>query len=127
MKKTEIAPGEYPGRFVRRRPITKLECELISVAAEQKSVDGRLQAACPVLFAGTLERRKPIDASICGGDITIEAGGDVVNDLGHNRVRRLTAYASATWPAREIVAPTLKGQRATSAASESWAAFHESR
>src|SRR3954453_22147829 len=106
----EIARGKHPGSFIRRWPVAKLEGELISVTPEQKSIDRRIQAAYAVLFAGTLERREPIDASICSGDIAIERGGDSVNDLCHNDLNRLPDSSSPDWSRTKIVTPFRRRQ-----------------
>ena len=83
MENTKIAAREHPRRFVGRWPLAKLEGELVSMATHQKSIDGRMQVANPVVFTSVLKRREPIDVSVVRGDIPVETGGHVINDLKH--------------------------------------------
>ena len=79
--------------------MTELEGELVSVAAHQKSIDGRMQFAGSMIFAGGVKPRKPSDASVGRGNISIETGRDVVNDVEHSgefRHQSLTRRRSAT-------------------------------
>ena len=64
--------------------MTELEGELVSVAAHQESIDGRIQIAGPVIFPSALKRREPIDASVGRGNIRIEARGNRIDDLRQN-------------------------------------------
>jgi hypothetical protein len=83
MKDSQIAAGENPRRLIWRRPVAKLQRKLIGATAKQESIDGRFQLGCTVIFSRSVEAREPVDAPIGGGNVTIQAASDVIDDFGH--------------------------------------------
>ncbi|MOA28049.1 hypothetical protein D3C78_1489670 [compost metagenome] len=78
-----LPTGEHDAGLGRIRPgAAEGEHGFIGHPPHQQPVDAVVEGLVAVVVAGLVQGLQPVDAAIGAGDVTIEAGGDVVDQGG---------------------------------------------